>query len=126
MGFAKWEFVEAYAVNRQWSMAGAVEGSAVGRALRAWMEKHPEGFAGKMSGLLNKLDQPAYRGMTPPKGWPADATRLSTELARLVKPLAAIGITCALRVDRRNEGGTQQDVVLTHKAPEGDGPTLNT
>jgi hypothetical protein len=121
MGFAKWEFARAYAVNRQWSMAGAVESSAVGRAVRAWMERHPNGFAGKMSALLRKLDTPEFRGLPVPKNWPVDATRLSTELARLVKPLAAISIACALRVDRRNEGGTQQDVVLTHKAPEADG-----
>jgi hypothetical protein len=94
-------------------MAGAVEGNVVGRAVRTLMTRHPKGFAGQMSVLLRKLDTPEFRGFTVPKNWPVDATRLSTELTRLIKPFAAIGINCAVRVDRRNAGGTQFDVILS-------------
>jgi hypothetical protein len=102
-----------YAVDRQWSMAGAVEGNVVGRAVRTLMTRHRKGFAGQMSVLLRKLDTPEFRGFTVPKNWPVDATRLSTELTRLIKPFAGIGINCAVRVDRRNAGGTQFDVILS-------------
>jgi hypothetical protein len=114
MGFAEWEFVKAYAANRQVSMVASAEASAVGRAVLAFMKsylkKHPEGFAGKMETLYDKLE--SYRGDASWRDWPKDPTRLSTELSRLEKPLAAYGINCQRHVDRRTVGGTQKDVVL--------------
>jgi hypothetical protein len=114
MGFDKWEFVKAYAANRECSMVASAEASAVGRAILAFMKnylpKHPEGFAGKMETLYDKLEN--YRGGANWRDWPKDATRLSTELSRLEKPLAAYGINCLRHVDRRTVGGSQKDVIL--------------
>jgi hypothetical protein len=114
MGFHKWEFVNAYAVNRGASMEASAEATAIGRAVLAFMKsylkKHPKGFAGKMEDLYQKLQ--SYRDDAGPRDWPKDAARLSTDLARLEKPLAAFGINCMRKVDRRTDGGTQKDVVL--------------
>ena len=113
MGFREWEFVDAYAANRHGSMVASAEASAVGRAVVAFMKKHPDGFAGKMSDLYRKLE--TFKGTAGPRDWPRDATRLSTELSRVTKPLAAIGIECRLREDRRTEGGGQFDVVVVRR-----------
>ena len=114
LGFRKWEFVEAYAANRQHSLVVTLEGSAVGRAVLAFMNSkagREKGFAGQMSDLLKKLS--IYDSGS--RDWPKDATRLSSALDRIAKPLAAVGIDCLLRVDRRTDGGTQWDVVLSRK-----------
>jgi hypothetical protein len=113
MGFGKDEFVNAYALNRLGSMAMAAEASAVGRAVMEFLRMNRKGFAGQMSGLLQALQ--THRGDAHWRDWPKDATRLSTELRRLAKPLSAIGIICATGVDRRSEkGGTQHDVIVRH------------
>ena len=116
MGFGEGEFVEAYAANRHGSMVASAEGSAVGRAVMAFIKKSPNGFAGKMSDLYRKLEM--FKGNAGPRDWPKDATRLSTELSRVTKPLAAIGIHCRLREDRRAEGGGQFDVVIAERPLE--------
>ena len=120
MGFAEWEFVGAYAANREGSMVASAEGSAVGRAVVAFMKKR-ENFESSMTELYAGLN--GCRGDTPDREWPKDPTRLSTELSRMQKPLVAIGITCLLHADRRAEGGSQKDVVLEReplpKAPGG-------
>jgi hypothetical protein len=68
MGFAEWEFVNAYAANRHGSMVASAEASAVGRAVVAFMKKNPTGFAGRMSDLYPKLR--AFRGNAGPRDWP--------------------------------------------------------
>jgi len=114
MGFGEWEFVEAYAANREGSMVASAEASPVGRAVLAFMKKHPDGFEGSMTALHRKLE--AFRGNASVRDWPKDATRLSSELSRIVKPLVVLGINCERHVDRRMQGGTQQDVVLKRRA----------
>ena len=117
--FKEGEFVKAYAANRRGSMEASADASAVGRAVLALMKSDgvqkkikegKEGFAGQMSVLLTKLQN--FRGNAGWQDWPKDAARLSTELSRVEKPLAALGIICLRHVDRRKEGGTQFDVVL--------------
>jgi HAMP domain-containing protein len=112
MGFEKWEFVDAYKANRHGSMVVAAEASAVGRAVMAFLKDNLEGFRGQMQRLYSRLGNYNYKGDTNWRDWPKSPTRLSTELSRLSKPLAAVGITCLTKVDRRQEGGTQKDVVL--------------
>jgi len=111
MGFEEWEFVDAYKANRHGSMVVAAEASAVGRAVVAFM-RDVGGFRGQMQHLYGRLSNYDYKGDTSWKDWPKNATRLSTELSRLSKPLAALSIRCLTKVDRRQEGGTQKDVVL--------------
>jgi hypothetical protein len=113
MGFEKWEFVEAYKANRHGPMVVAAEASAVGRAVVAFLKANREGFRGQMQRLYVKLNN--YKSEANWREWPKSPTRLSTELSRLSKPLAAIGITCLTKVDRRSEeGGTQKDVVVEY------------
>jgi len=111
MGFAEWEFVEAYAANRAGSMAAAAEGHPVARAVMALLKASPKGFRGQMSKLLEKLE--LYKGNVSWRDkWPRDAIRLGSELRRVRKPLAAVGITVLTGVDRRADGGSQKDVVV--------------
>jgi hypothetical protein len=107
MGFEEWEFVNGYKRNRHGQMEMAAEASPIGVAVVKWLKGNSRGFAGKASVLLDKLG-PYKSG----RDWPRTAGRLSSELSRLAKPLAAIGITCQTRVDRRHLGGTQIDVVV--------------
>ena len=113
MGFEEWEFVNAYKANRHGSMVVAAEASAVGRAVLAFM-RDVGGFRGQMQHLYGRLSHSNYKGETSWKDWPKSPTRLSTELSRLSKPLAALSIRCLTKVDRRQEGGTQKDVVLEY------------
>jgi hypothetical protein len=118
MGFEEGEFVEAYRANRHGSMEVSAEASAVGRAVMAFMKKHPEGFQGQMATLYSKLLPYSYMsGGQQRKDWPKDPTRLSNELNRVIRPLASVGITCVKRVDRRDVGGTQKDVSLRYTNP---------
>ena len=114
MGFEEWEFVDAYKANRHGSMVVAAEASAVGRAVVAFIKDNPGGFRGQMQHLYNRLSHYDYKGDTYWKDWPRSPTRLSTELSRLSKPLAALSIRCLTKVDRRQEGGTQKDVVIEY------------
>jgi hypothetical protein len=123
MGFEEWQFVETYRANRHGSMVIAAEASAVGRAAVAFLKSHRRGFRGQMQRLYEKLDM--YKGDTKWSDWPRSPTKLSTELSRISKPLAAIGITCLTKVDRRSEeGGTQKDVVLEYTSPKVEKPIL--
>jgi hypothetical protein len=123
MGFEEWQFVETYRANRHGSMVIAAEASAVGRAAVAFLKAHRRGFRGQMQRLYEKLDM--YKGDTKWSDWPRSPTKLSTELSRISKPLAAIGITCLTKVDRRSEeGGTQKDVVLEYTNPKVEKPIV--
>ena len=113
MGFDEWEFVEAYKSNRHGSMVVAAEASSVGRAVTAFLKAHPKGFRGQISALYQKLE--IYKGNAHWNDWPRSPTKLSSELSRVSKPLAALGITCLTKVDRRSEGGTQKDAVIEWK-----------
>jgi hypothetical protein len=88
-----------------------------GEVLLFMQSKAAGGFAGQMEELKFKLD--AYRHSVPEdRNWPKDSTRLSTRLDRITKALATAGIECRRPVDRRSEGGTQRDVVLSWRKPE--------
>src|SRR5262249_30732333 len=115
MGFDEWEFVEAYQSNRQGSMVVAAEASVVGRAVTKLLKIYPKGFRGQISELYKKLEP--WKDSAHWNDWPRSPTKLSTELTRVSKPLAAIGITCLTKMDRRSEGGTQKDVVVEWKNP---------
>lgn len=119
MGFAEWEFVDAYAANRSGSLAIVAEAQPVSRTIIAYMRQHEKGFVGPMAKLYAKLE--AFReGMKiAARDWPKSPTKLSSELARVRKPLAAVGIEVVTSVDRRSEkGGTQRDVVITWRDGE--------
>jgi hypothetical protein len=98
-------------------MAASAEGSPVGRAVVAFLKKRPEGFRGQMSTLYDRLE--TYRGSTNARDWPKSPNKLSSELSRLAKPLAALGINCLTGVDRRyaDPPGTQHDVIIERAAP---------
>ncbi len=115
MGFGEWEFVEAYRANRHSSMVVAAEASTVGRAVVGWLKFNPRGFRGQMSVLYRNLSD--YKDNVNWRSWPGSPTKLSSELKRLTKPLAAIDITCLTGIDRRAQGGTQCDVVLEYSKP---------
>lgn len=113
MGFKELEFVKAYELNREGSMIVSVDADPVGRTIRAFINKKPDGFEGQMSVLYDTLAKykPINLG---PHDWPKSPTKLSTSLRRLAKPLAAVSIECSTDVDRRGEKppGTQHDVII--------------
>jgi hypothetical protein len=81
------------------------------------LKKNPNGFAGQMQDLYNRLER--FKGNANWRDWPTDPTRLSTALKRIRKPLEAVGITCELQVDRRGEeGGGNKDVLIYYTAPD--------
>jgi hypothetical protein len=73
----------------------------------AFLKASPKGFRGQMSVLYGKLNM--YKGDTNWRSWPGSPTRLSTELSRVYKPLAALGITCLTKVDRRRPRSPEAD-----------------
>jgi len=91
-----------------------MDGLVGNKAVLAFIKDNPGGFRGQMQHLYNRLSHYDYKGDTYWKDWPKSPTRLSTELSRLSKPLAALSIRCLTKVDRRQEGGTQKDVVLEY------------
>src|SRR5262245_6931352 len=90
LGFDEWEFVDAYKANRHGSMVVAAEANAVARAVIAFLRRNPGGFRGQMSALYSRLSRQEYKGDVSWRNWPGSPTRLSTELSRVSKPLAAI------------------------------------
>src|SRR5262249_9538228 len=111
MGFAEGEFEGAYRANREAQMHLNVEGNVVGRQVVWWMMvRKNKPWAGKMSALYAELGKPDDPKEF--KFWPSDATRLSTQLRLLRRPLEAVGIMVELEVDRRRDGGGQRDVVI--------------
>jgi hypothetical protein len=116
MGFEEWEFADAYAANRAGALAIVAEANPVARAIIKYIKGSKSGcFAGTMTRLYTKLE--SFKEMLGISGrdWPKSPTKLSSELARVRKPLAAVGIVCEIGVDRRSEGGTQRDVVITRR-----------
>jgi hypothetical protein len=113
MGFAEYEFVDAYRANRLGSMEASLHADAVGSAAYRFMQKHPDGFMGMMETLLTKLQ--THRRWAD-KGWPAAPNKLSSALRRLVKPLASVGIAVEFDVDLRDhpvpDERTKRGVVL--------------
>jgi hypothetical protein len=119
VGFKPMTFVNAYEANRQKTLSISLSTDAVGQAVLLFMQSKAgaSGFAGQMEELKFKLD--AYRYSVPEdRNWPKDSTRLSTRLDRITKALATAGIECRRVVDRRSEGGTQRDVVLSWRKSE--------
>jgi hypothetical protein len=113
MGFKEGEFEAAYRANRNAQMQMNVESNAVGKAVLAMMKglwKGKGGFAGQMSALYNALPRPCDPRAA--RYWPTDATRLSTRLRELRRPLEAVGVSIEFDVDRRAHGGSQKDVVI--------------
>ena len=96
-------------------MVVAAEASVVGRAVTKFLKIYPKGFRGQISELYKRLEP--WKDCAHWNDWPRSPTKLSTELSRVSKPLAAVGIICLTKVDRRCEGGTQKDVVVELKNP---------
>jgi hypothetical protein len=68
-----------------------------------------------MTLLYSRLDDCRKQLGIADRDWPKGPTKLSSELSRIRKPLAAIGIVVEVGVDRRSKGGTQRDVVITRR-----------
>jgi hypothetical protein len=110
MGFADWEFVDAYAANRKGLLVIAAEANAVGRLVVEFLKCNPRGFQGQMSALYARLE--AHKHEVSIREWPKNSNKLSTQLRRCAKALGAIGVRCELDIDNRSSGGTQHDLIL--------------
>jgi hypothetical protein len=112
MGFARWEFVEAYAANRRGSLVSVAEAQPVARAVVQFLKMYPKGFRGQMSKLYQVLEPARAVLDISLRDWPKNPAKLSSELSRVRKPLAAVGIRVLTQVDRRSEGGSQYDCIV--------------
>jgi len=110
MGFADWEFVNAYAANRKGLLVIAAEASAVARLIVILLKCYPGGFQGRMEQLYKKLE--AHQHEVPNREWPKNPIKLSNQLRRCDKALNAVGVYCELDIDNRRFGGSQHDLII--------------
>jgi len=92
LGWQPDTFLDAYTGNRASTHEFVVEGSPFAATLIAYIKDHPEPWEGRASDLLNALNGQATEETRKQRGWPADATRLSSELRRIAPNLRAIGL----------------------------------
>jgi hypothetical protein len=110
MGFADWEFVDAYEENRKGLLVIAAQSNAVGRLVVKFLVCYPNGFQGKMQDLYDRLE--GFKEEVPLREWPRNAIKLSGQLRRCAKALKAIGVRCELNIDNRGAGGSQKELIL--------------
>ena len=101
-------FSQAYKENRQVGHVGAIEGSAVARALTKFMDGREE-WAGTATELLEALTASASGSGSKGKGWPTGPQALSNALRRVVPNLREAG----LDVDFGRESGRKRSRVIT-------------
>jgi hypothetical protein len=126
LGFADWEFVRTYNANRAGQMQVAAEAHPVSRAVVKYMS---------IQGRGRTLEKPLYGNMQwwfdelviwreqlgiSLRDWPKNPTRLASDLRRVRKPLAAVGIVLEVDVDLRYlvRGGSQKGVSIAWANPE--------
>lgn len=101
LGWDPGAFLKAYQANRQDSVAVSLEGNPVAVAIVELIEtKHPEGWEGTPSNLLNELTEHAPERIRNSRAWPQSPTALGTRLERVMPLLRSSGFF----VERRHSG----------------------
>lgn len=127
LGWQPGEFVSVLESSRIIASAQAVDSSAVGRLLMCFMQARSH-WNGPGSDLLTELKKLAEDDVKRQRSFPKDATRLSSQIRRLQRPLAALGVE--VKFDRtkraRDISITRNDdrFVLDHEATTATNPTL--
>lgn len=91
-GWPSGTFMAAYQGNRQLANDLALEASPVGRPLLELLEEN-DGWRGKSSELLEKLESRVSEQEKRQKAWPKNARSMSGHLKRLAPNLRAVGWT---------------------------------
>ena len=92
LGWQPDTFLDAYAVNRAGTHEFIVEASPFAATLIEFVKNQREPWEGRASALLAALNERADEATRKQRGWPADATRLSSDLRRIAPNLRAIGL----------------------------------
>lgn len=98
------DFLSAYERNRGHATVALVEGDLVANAIRTLMNEHPDGWAGLLSELYQKLTAQQPLESKRAGGWPGNARWFSDRLRRAAPSLRALGITVH---ERRDAHGMQ-------------------
>jgi hypothetical protein len=106
LGWPAGSFLKAYTANRDAIHEIALDAAVIVPPLRALLESGD--FTGTATELLDRLAGLAGESATRRKGWPASATSLSRELARISPNLRAVGI----EVEKRREAHGRRLVVI--------------
>lgn len=117
-----WEaggFMAAYARNLREVVEQTLYADLVASAVRAFMEKHPEGFEGPPTDLLTILGDSVGEKITKLKIWPKAANVLSNKLKAAATSLRASGIEVSLL--REGHGGRR--IVTIRRVDDGDDPS---
>jgi hypothetical protein len=105
-------FLDSYTGNRNEATEIALDADPLAAPVLQLMENR-ETWEGKATELLSALED--YLGEKPPKGWPANASKLSGGLRRLAPSLRAAGIEVTPGVNR----GHQRRLICLKKVPPG-------
>jgi len=118
LGWPAGRFLEVYVGNREEADDLALEASAVGAAVRAFMaDREPwRGTSGELLKLLNGITDEATRKLNE---WPKSPKGLSGHLRRLSPNLRRTGIEC--RFLEREPGGQRRRLLELVRAATGDG-----
>ena len=106
LGWPAGSFLKAYTANRDAIHEIALDAAVIVPPLRGLLESGD--FTGTATELLDRLAGLAGESATRRKGWPASATSLSRELARISPNLRAVGI----EVEKRREAHGRRLVVI--------------
>jgi hypothetical protein len=107
LGWKPGLFLGAYQERIEAAVEIALDGSPIAAPVRSLAERG--GFRGTASELLQRLADEAGEDATRRKGWPADGSRLSSELRRIAPSLRRVGVevTLDVRLSRKNYRGIE-------------------
>jgi len=93
LGWQPDTFLRAYTRNRASTHEFVIEASSFAAILIAYITTQREPWEGRARDLLTALNANATEETRKQRGWPADATRLSSDLRRIAPNLRAIGLS---------------------------------
>jgi len=93
LGWKSDTFLNAYTRNRASTHEFVVEASPFAATLITYIKTQRKPWEGRSQDLLTALNAQAPEETRKQRGWPADATRLSSELRRIAPNLRAIGLS---------------------------------
>lgn len=117
LGWAPGTYQASYASSRQDATDAALEASP----LSPYLEAVADGNRRTATELHEQLEQLAGESVTKQRGWPSNATQLSSHLKRLAPDLRRIGI----EVDRASEGrgGSRRKTICLRRDPRTSDPS---
>ena len=85
-------FLGAFRRNRRQALAALVDGDVVGQAIKAFAHRHPAGWSGMVSQLLEQLSRTVPEHVRRTREWPGNARWLTDRIRRVAPGLRSLGI----------------------------------